>query len=361
MKPPGLREIAARAGLSLATVSLALRGSREVSAATRRRVRALAREMGWQPNPLLSAWQAHVRRRRPTEYHATLGWINDTPDPDSWFRHPFLIPLREGAAQRAAQLGYRLDDVWLPNVRVETPRENIAAFSRVLRARGIHGVILARPWCSQHASLEWPDCAVVVVGETQEPERLLPRGARRPRFHHRVNPDYYHNAATAFRALRRAGYRRIGLSISRYAERVTEGRLTAAVLREQLALSENERVRPLVHPDDQFDTALDRWLSEQRPDAIICWHNAYRSALESRGLRVPEDIGLAHLDLEPDVAGWSGIQTFPAEISAVAVDLLHSLLQHNELSAPRHPREILVPGEWRDGETARPAGRERGP
>jgi DNA-binding LacI/PurR family transcriptional regulator len=45
------RDIAVRAGVTQMTVSLALRGSAEVSAATVARIRALAEEMGYAPNP----------------------------------------------------------------------------------------------------------------------------------------------------------------------------------------------------------------------------------------------------------------------------------------------------------------------
>jgi LacI family transcriptional regulator len=55
-----IREIAAAAGVSAMTVSLALRGSREVSAATRKRIRALAESMGYRPNPMVSALMQQV-------------------------------------------------------------------------------------------------------------------------------------------------------------------------------------------------------------------------------------------------------------------------------------------------------------
>ncbi|WP_034278171.1 LacI family DNA-binding transcriptional regulator [Actinospica robiniae] len=47
---PTIADIAARAGLTKAAVSFALNGQPGVSPATRERVRAIAREIGWQPN-----------------------------------------------------------------------------------------------------------------------------------------------------------------------------------------------------------------------------------------------------------------------------------------------------------------------
>ena len=46
-----MEDVARRAGLSKATVSLALNGSTRINAQTRARLQALAREMGYRPNP----------------------------------------------------------------------------------------------------------------------------------------------------------------------------------------------------------------------------------------------------------------------------------------------------------------------
>src|SRR5437773_2068446 len=54
-----LKDIAARAGVSIMTVSKALRGAKDVSPTTRARVKLLAEEMGYVPN---SAAQGLVTR-----------------------------------------------------------------------------------------------------------------------------------------------------------------------------------------------------------------------------------------------------------------------------------------------------------
>ena len=55
---PTIRDIAARAGVSKGAVSYALNGRRGVSEATRRRVLAIAEELGWKPNSAARALSA---------------------------------------------------------------------------------------------------------------------------------------------------------------------------------------------------------------------------------------------------------------------------------------------------------------
>ena len=57
-----IKDIARAAGLSTATVSLALNGSSKINAHTRQRIERIAREMGYQPNPF--ARQLVTRRSR---------------------------------------------------------------------------------------------------------------------------------------------------------------------------------------------------------------------------------------------------------------------------------------------------------
>ena len=60
----GLREIAAAAGVSVMTVSLALRGNPRISIATRDRIKRLADELGYHPDPELSRLMNHLRTSR---------------------------------------------------------------------------------------------------------------------------------------------------------------------------------------------------------------------------------------------------------------------------------------------------------
>jgi len=96
------------------------------------------------------------------------------------------------------------------------------------------------------------------------------------------------------------------------------------------------------------------WVEAEKPDAVIVTFYQAGEWLRGAGIRVPQDIGLAHLGLTPDVEGWSGIDQDPAEIGAAAVEMLVGNILHNEYGVPGRPRILRLPGSWVQGKTTRP-------
>ena len=95
-----IREVALRCGVSAATVSRALNGRPDVSAATRARVAAVAEELGYLPNS-----QARALARRRSEI---VGLLWDTAYLRTKGRHPFLQDVLVGLKTALAETGYSL-------------------------------------------------------------------------------------------------------------------------------------------------------------------------------------------------------------------------------------------------------------
>jgi transcriptional regulator with XRE-family HTH domain len=72
-----IRDVAAKTGYSAATVSLALRDSPHLPEATRTRVRRVAEELGYRPDPLLAAIAARRWHGHPAETRSTIAVISD--------------------------------------------------------------------------------------------------------------------------------------------------------------------------------------------------------------------------------------------------------------------------------------------
>jgi LacI family transcriptional regulator len=80
-----MSDLAAAAGVSKMTVSLALRGHQKISPATRKRIQELAEKMGYRPNPLVQTLMANLRSTRPARYHSTIAWVTAFPTRDGWW------------------------------------------------------------------------------------------------------------------------------------------------------------------------------------------------------------------------------------------------------------------------------------
>jgi len=146
----GLRAIAARAEVSISTVSRALADSPLISAPTKENIRAIAEEMGYRPSIALRHVLRETRLRAPAEYRYTIACIAagirmeefagiDPTAPDAESAVPIGVrqafAMWGGITARAAELGIKLDYFDLR----ETPPNKVPG---ILRARNITAAIV---------------------------------------------------------------------------------------------------------------------------------------------------------------------------------------------------------------------------
>ncbi|OAM87263.1 LacI family transcriptional regulator [Termitidicoccus mucosus] len=337
MKTVSLKDIADRTGVSRMTVSCALRNSPRVRKETAERIRAVAKQLGYAPDPKLAAAMTGVRnaKRKTLE---PIAWLNANQNARAYHDYTWLAPYRLGAAERCAELGYKLDEFWMRDPGMTDRR-----MSSILVARGIRGVVLCPAVLPEitHLRLDWKHFASVSF----ETAVLIPRV-------HRVAPDYHYNILLALKMLRRLGYRRIGLFLHRQEERRSHHTYLASFRYFQSGIPAAEHVTPLVY--DPFDkAALFKWLDEVGPDVVLGHHSKLVAWMEESGRRVPEDIGVAHLSLDGDCEDWAGIWQHKHRIGAQTVELLVSMIQNSRFGLPDIAYETNIPGEWRHGKTLR--------
>lgn len=337
--PPTLRDIAKACGVSHTLVSRALRNHPHVSAANRELVLRTAKKLGHRPDPLMSILFSQVRQRTKRRFQATLAWVNTNEIEDWWRSTDYERGYLEGARARAAELGYALDEFWL-NPRGLTPE----AFARTLRARNIYGLILPHPReAALSGAIPWDNFAVGVISwlglETCPWSRIA--------------CDFNTNLGLALAQLHGRGYRRIGLCCPDSYDAIANHMLVGRFLSYQRSLPGRERV-PLHEPAGtpaETSAALGAWLERHQPDAIIYTDKRVLPVLKALRKRVPQDVGLVHLNLGPDVPGWAGVNQQIEAMGSAAVDLVTAQLQRNEKGRPALPKFILMPGRWQDGET----------
>ncbi|HVW21739.1 MAG TPA: LacI family DNA-binding transcriptional regulator [Opitutaceae bacterium] len=336
-----MKEISVQAGVSQATVSLSLANHPRIPAATRGRIQALARKLGYRTNPYVAALMRSRRRGRPLPGRPVLAVICAQDRPDGWRTAPghTMRQALEAALRQAAARGYEGQEVWLHKDDMSNAR-----FSEMLRARGIQGVLLGPlPPGETPPELRWDFFSVVRVGV---PLHTLPLRA--------VCHDHFYGSMTAVQECLRLGYRRPGLLLLESHNANLQHRWEAGFRSALAALATGQRLAPLVCPHWPEGKALRDWLHRRRPDVIITPdHETVGRALASIGCVVPGDVGLVSLACPEEGGRITGIHQNGRLIGASAADMLIDLVERHERGYPAHGTALMIEGRWVPGQMVR--------
>jgi DNA-binding LacI/PurR family transcriptional regulator len=308
---PTLGAVAARAGVSTATVSNALNGTGRLSEETRQRVIAAARELGYAP--------ATTARAVACGSTGVLGLTMTTYGelPVAYTEIPYYAQLALGAMAAAHERGFMLMVMprsLSPWMWLNAPMDGVIHVGpraddpvrALLRERGIPMVTDGRP-----PQPSWGDAW--------------------------VDPDHDAGVRLLLDHLAAAGARRIALSLpvhdDAYPRQVERAYASWCAEHDRPALVEEYASLP-----DYFTAERDavaRLLArDPRPDAVIgaysdSGHNILAAAGD-HGLRVPEDLLVACLSEDPDYATTTPpvttVSLRPDLVGDEAVDLLIALI-----------------------------------
>jgi Transcriptional regulators len=345
------RDLARLAGVSPMTVSLALRGHPSISPATRARIVKLAEQQRYRPDPALAALNAYRIRQAPARFHGTLAWVTNFPERDGWRGMIQATGYFDGAAARADQLGYRLEEFWLAE-----PGLNAKRASQILLARGIRGLIIAPlPTPRGALELEWRHFSSVALGYSLSSPKL-----------HVIMNNQFRNMKHVVQTLHERGHRRIGLAMpSANDERVDHNYLGGYWIAQRDFPKDAARLEPLLAPDLD-KKAFVSWYRRSKPDAVVVAASMSHLVIEwlnELGARVPEDVSVAVASVPYKDTTISGVDEGVPSIGAQAVEAVVGMIHRNEQGVPARPFSLLLEGVWTEGRTAgrrtaagRPAG-----
>lgn len=338
MAPITYRDIARKAGVSMTTVSLALRGSNSITEETRRRVQTASEELGYRPNPLVAALMSSLRSKRRKNVEALLAVISPNSQAQRSRIHPGARQVHELAAEYARACGYQTEEIVLD--RVESAHRDL---DRILHARRVTGLLLDDAGdLTVRLKLDWSRYSVVRIGSRKPP--LL---------FHTVTADHHYIIQTALDETLARGAKRIGLVLPKWTRDVTGDQFAAAwALRRHV--QGDKRLAALMLCDDLHEGDFLAWVRKEEPDVVITPDHNVLMWLRNAGIRVPEDIGLVHTDTTHPWWPFSGMEQDRATMLQFAVELLISECNHNHRGMPAHPVRTGTPAIWRDGETLRP-------
>jgi LacI family transcriptional regulator len=352
MPPPiTMGIIAAEAGCSKNTVSLALRGNPQIPATTREVIRKIADRLGYRPNAVLSHLMAQLRSSQTARFQAKLALVNAHRDPKAFRNHATIPAYVRGCAQRAAQLGYDFDHFWLHD-----PKLKAESWIRILQTRGIKGIIIVgmmdQNQLPPHLRAVWARFPCVVTGvRTRDPALSF------------SCVDHHDLVLQAFERALALGYRRPALAVEERLDRLVEGRFSGAMLAAQQALPASRRLPAFT----QLDRARTErhlfhdWFDRHEPDVLLSLYNVVFPWLRDHGLQVPRDVGVIQLEWRESHAEISGMNQHNDAVGAAAVDMVVGQIHRNETGIPAFPRATLIGASWVDGQSVRrPARRQAG-
>ncbi len=354
-KPISLREVARLAGVSPATVSLAMKESPRLAQATKERIREIAKEQGYRPNPRLSRILSETVTSRYDKRGGLIYLVVTRYTRKSWNpENPWFLAM----STRCRELGYVLEPFWIFEPGLTPARAN-----KIMYSRGVDGLIIHPPAYSLRSGesltlpIEWEKFCVVEIDDV----------ITEPVLHH-VRHDHLSGIWLALQEMESLGYRRIGFCLSPDIDFATHHRWTAGYSYWADTRGLTGPIRsPLLF--DGNPKAVRKWVKTNRLDAVLGPSCEILSAMQESGLRVPNDVAFAALDVMGNTSGFtqefdhSGLDTSSLghgiagifqcrdEQFTLAVDMIAALIARQFRGIPDPSSTWILSGKWQHGAT----------
>src|SRR3954470_3041847 len=246
-----LSDIAIKADVHVTTVSLALRNHPRLPEKTRRRIQALAKKMGYAPDPFLRALVSYRGKMMPHRNPAILAYVTNWHTRWGWKKMTAHPEFYEGAQAKAEELGFHLEHFWLGEPGLTHTR-----LSDILKSRGITGVIVASHIRDVDVELhfDWEHLSGVKIDYFPHKPKL-----------HNVTNNQCDIVRLAMQKLLASGYRRIGFVMHRGWDHAVDHLWTAGFLCEQQYVVPEHRIPAHIFPGP---FPVERWFNESKAEFV---------------------------------------------------------------------------------------------
>lgn len=332
-----MADVAREANVHQTTVSLALRNDPRLPAETRARISALAEKMGYRPDPMLSALNFYRASRDNVKTPPSMAIVMRSRVGRLATACYAENQFEKGARQACTRMGYRLVVFEVGGAPAEGMR-----LSRILRSRGIGGVILASlDTTIPKLDVDWDHFSALCI-ESQHLGLSL----------HTVANNQSGITRMAVRRVGELGYRRIGLAVGEVEEAALGNPFAAGYLVEVHGRKELTMIPPHFlrnGPTATIVRELGAWVRRHRIDAVLSNWSTMLEKLEAAGFRIPQQLGLATLDHNPHKGAAAGMRQSHELVGDRAVEALALLMKTNQKGQINLPNTTLVDGFWQDG------------
>ena len=326
-----LKDLARECGVSVATVSKALNGQSDISAATRDRVREAARRMGYVPNMAARAMKTN------RTYNLGVLFVDEL---QSGLAHEYFSAVLDSFKVQVEKLGY---DITFVNRNLGG---RTMTYLEHCHYRGVDGAVIA--------CVDFNDPQVVELVNSDVPVVTIDHV-----FNNRmaVLSDNVNGLSALVRYAYANGHRRIAF-IHGEKTAVTENRVAGFYQAcEELGLKIPEAyVREgIYHDADRCAAETKALLELPQPPTCIIFPDDFSAlggynAISEAGLSIPEDISVMGYDgiylsrvVKPQLVTY---QQNTAALGRTAADKLIELIEHPRVTLPE---QIRVSGKLLDG------------
>jgi LacI family repressor for deo operon, udp, cdd, tsx, nupC, and nupG len=334
----GIKDVAQRAGVSIATVSRVFDNPAIVAAQTRERVISAADSLGYRPN-------AMARRLRSSKAEVILVIVNDLVN-------PFIAEVARGIENAAEAVGV---SIILGDAQRDAGRER--RYADLVRARQADGIIQFGP------RIPFDEGERLPMVTALECVRGSPYSS--------VQIDNVAAAKAVIEHLLEIGHFRIGaiagpLQSTQSADRLIGVQM--ALSRAGLVLPEDRLTTGEYSASSGLEAAMQLLQTPERPTALFCFNDLMAigamQAARSLGLRVPEDLSIVGFDdmflasaMNPPL---STVRQPARELGAKALELVIEAVERPDIARTQAilPYELVwrssvLPNSPRDDRSAR--------
>ena len=273
-----IRDVARLAGVNPSTVSRVINEKSVITAETRERVYSAMAQLDYHPNSLARSLVSGLA--------GAIGMVLDTGD-DGAFNNAFFGSSQYAIEQVAQAHGYHL-------LIANGGERALETVTELVLGKKVDGLILPPSAATPQVLARISDFPHVILGQPDEDLRLNTW----------VDVDNRSGAALATAHLLEQGYRRVAYFGGMHTGGMGFIRRRLQGYQAALPAGCPSRMLPTdAAPDSAYRTALACLAEAEHPDAFVCDDNfaafGLLRAARDRGLRVPQDIGIAAFNNAP--------------------------------------------------------------
>lgn len=334
---PSMKDIADRAGVSVMTVSYALRNHRSVSEDTIHNIQKLAREMGYTPNPMVASLIQNIRLKKENRHSPVIGYITSHPERDTWWgNYSVLRAYYEGAKHQCEKLGFQFEHFSLPDYNMSGKQ-----LTKVLRYRNVCGILCAPvPDPAMDLGIDWQYFPCVAFGYSMPSPKI-----------HRVTVNHFQAMLLALETLSQKGYQRIAVIAStKSSSRINNLFLAATDLFHRNVPKTHKIPIKIQAPSQNTQKKLEQWLRKHEADILVdTCHGICARILENGSTEFLRSFPYITSSWHESLPQRAGINQNSFQSGTLAVNVLTQLIYSNTPGIPELQSFTMVNGTWRDG------------